>query len=143
MSDQNSTPPTSTFKSIMKEMFDPFVDLIKAPRVIWGINIAYAIEGLCHFGILTYLAMHFSDFVFQGVEHADVWSHNMVMILTAGIAIGMVLLGFIPDKIGVRWALILSFVCILIGRVLIAGAPSILGLAPTGRVQLKCKQRTG
>lgn len=134
MSDQNQTPQTSTFKSILKEMFDPFVDLIKSPRVIWGINIGYTIEGLCYFGILTYLAMHFSDFIFQGVEHADVWSHNMVMIQTAGIAISMVLLGFIPDKIGVRWGLLASFALMLIGRIFIAGAPTIFGLAPTGQV---------
>jgi MFS family permease len=134
MSDQNQTPKKSTLESILKEMFDPFVDLVKSPRVIWGINIGYTIEGLCYFGILTYLAMHFSDFIFQNVEHADVCSHNMVMIQTAGIAISMVLLGFIPDKIGVRWGLIISFALMLVGRVFISGAPTLFGFTPTGQV---------
>lgn len=116
----------------LKEIIQPFIDLIHAPRALWGVNLAYTLEGLSYFGILTYLAMYFSDFVFKGVEHADVWSHNMVMILTAGIAISMVVLGFVPDKIGVRRALILSFFLLLTGRYFIAGAHSLCGFEPAG-----------
>jgi MFS family permease len=114
------------------EISQPFIDLVHAPRAEWGINIAYTIEGLSYFGILTYLTIHFSDFVFKGVEHADVWSHEMVMVQTAGIAIAMVLLGFVPDKYGVRRALIFSFVLLLLGRILMSAAPTILGLTPDG-----------
>ena len=116
----------------LKEIVQPFIDLVHAPRALWGINLGYTIEGLSYFGILTYLAMHFSDFIFVGVEHADVWSHNMVMIQTAGIAISMVVLGFVPDRWGVRRALIGSFVLLLIGRVIMSAAPSLLGLQPAG-----------
>lgn len=116
----------------LREIVQPFIDLIHAPRALWGVNLAYTLEGLSYFGILTYLAMYFSDFVFKGVEHADVWSHNMVMILTAGIAISMVVLGFVPDKIGVRRALILSFLLLFTGRFLISGAHSLFGFEPAG-----------
>ncbi|UCE58293.1 MAG: MFS transporter [Phycisphaerales bacterium] len=114
-----------------KEITQPFIDLFHAPRALWGINLAYVIEGMCYFGVLGYLAMHFSDFVFQGVEHADEYSHNNVMILTAGITIAMFFLGFVADKKGVRFALITAFVVMLIGRALMAGAPNVLGLEPT------------
>ena len=116
----------------IREVTQPFIDLIHAPRALWGVNLAYTIEGLSYFGVLTYLAIHFSDFVFTGVEHADVWSHEMVMVLTAGIAISMVVLGFVPDRWGVRRALILAFTFLLLGRIIMSAAPTILGLTPDG-----------
>ena len=118
-------------KSPIQEIVQPFIDLVRAPRALWGINIAYVLEGLVYFGMLGYLAMHFSDFVFQSVEHADEWSHNSVMVLTAGITLAMVGLGWVCDKWGVRKALILAFILLLCGRTLMAGAPNLLGLEPT------------
>jgi POT family proton-dependent oligopeptide transporter len=125
-------PKAGVFKTTCREITQPFIDLIRAPRALWGVNLAYTIEGLSYFGILTYLAIYFSDFVFRGVEHADEWSHGMVMVLTAGIAIAMVILGFVPDKYGVRRALIFSFSFLLAGRVIISAAPTLFGLQPHG-----------
>src|SRR5271165_7060891 len=96
-------------KSWIREIVDPFIDLAHAPRALWGVNLAYTIEGLSYFGILTYLAMYFSDYVFKGVASPDEWAHIMVGVLTAGIAIAMVVLGFVSDQWGVRRTLILSF----------------------------------
>jgi len=128
----SAKPETSPIKEALREMTQPFIDLIKAPRALWGVILAYAIEGLSYFGILTYLAIYFSDYVFQGVAHPDIWSHDMVMVLTAGIAISMVVFGFVPDKYGVRKGLILSFILLLIGRVIFSAAPTIMGLTPNG-----------
>jgi MFS family permease len=119
-------------KSPLMEIVQPFIDLIHAPRALWGINLAYVIEGMVYFGMLGYLAIHFSSYVFQGVEHADEWSHSMVMVLTAGITIMMFMLGFVADKWGIRQALTLAFVLMLVGRTLISGAPTIFGLQPAG-----------
>ena len=132
-----TTPPEEPRQSIYGEVVQPFIDLVHAPRALWGVNLAYTIEGLSYFGILTYLTIYFSDYVFKGVTAggvsvADEWSHAMVGVLTAGIAISMVVLGFIPDKWGVRPALIGSFVFILLGRVVMSAAPTILGLQPGG-----------
>ncbi|MGA9116691.1 MAG: MFS transporter [Bacteroidota bacterium] len=116
----------------LKEISQPFIDLIHAPRALWGVNLAYTLEGLSYFGILTYLAIHFSDFVFQGVPHPDVWAHRMVGVLTAGIAISMVFLGFVPDRWGVRKALLTAFGLLLVGRILMSAAPTTFGLQPAG-----------
>ncbi len=118
--------------TLSKELVQPFKDVWNAPRALWGINLAYVLEGLVYFGMLGYLAMHFSDFVFSGVEHADEWSHSMVAVLTAGITISMVLLGWVCDKYGVRKALLGAFVLLLAGRVLISAAPTVLGMEPAG-----------
>lgn len=124
-------PAESESKSPIREIIQPFADLLHAPRALWGINLAYFIEGMAYFGMLTYLAIYFSDYVFQGVENPDVHSHHMVMVLTAGITIAMFVFGFIPDKIGVRPALILALMFFLAGRIVISAAPA-LGLQPAG-----------
>jgi hypothetical protein len=117
-------------KGPLREIIQPFIDLAHAPRALWGVNLAYVLEGMVYFGMLGYLAIHFSDFIFQGIEHADEHSHNNVMILTAGITIAMFFLGSVADKWGVRFALIAAFVFMLVGRTFISGAPNVLGLDP-------------
>lgn len=108
-------------KNPLKEIVQPFVDLIHAPRALWGVNLAYVLEGTAYFGVLAYLALYFSDYVFQGVESPDVPAGLMVGVLTAGITLSMFFLGFVADKFGVRKALIWAFLFLLAGRLLIAG----------------------
>lgn len=131
---QEAAPPdpSAPKKSVWRELTQPFVDLIRAPRALWGVNLAYMLEGLVYFGMLGYLAIHFSDFIFRGVPHPDEHSHSMVMVLTAGITISMFVLGFVADKKGVRFALIAAFLLLLAGRVVISAAPTVLGLEPAG-----------
>ena len=119
-------------KSPLAEIIQPFIDLMHAPRALWGINLAYVLEGMVYFGMLGYLAIHFSDFIFKGVPHADEHSHNMVMVLTAGITISMFFLGQVADKKGVRFALLAAFVLLLAGRILISAAPTLFGMQPAG-----------
>ncbi len=121
-------------KNPFREIVQPFIDLVHAPRALWGINLAYVIEGMVYFGMLGYLAIYFSDFVFRGLpaETADDFSHKMVGVLTAGITLAMVFLGSVADKKGIRFALIAAFVFMLTGRVLISGGPTIFALPPAG-----------
>jgi len=119
-------------KSPIKEIIQPFIDLVHAPRALWGINLAYVLEGMVYFGMLGYLTIHFSSFIFRGVENADEPAHNMVMVLTAGITIAMFFLGFVADKKGVRFALLAAFSIMLIGRVIMSAAPTVLGMEPAG-----------
>jgi POT family proton-dependent oligopeptide transporter len=115
--------------SPLKEIVQPFIDVVHAPRALWGINLPYLLEGMCYFGFLGYLAIYFSDYVFKGVPHADVWSHDMVAVLTAGITIAMLFLGFVADKYGVRRTLLAAFAVMLLGRALMSIGPYI-GLKP-------------
>ncbi len=119
-------------QSPLREIVQPFIDLVHSPRALWGINLAYLLEGMVYFGMLGYLAIHFSEYVFQGVPHADEWSHTMVMVLTAGITISMFFLGFVGDKWGIRRALILAFIFMLAGRIIMSAAPTVFGMAPDG-----------
>lgn len=125
---EDQTPPEQ--KSPLRDIVQPFIDLAHAPRALWGVNLAYVLEGMVYFGMLGYLAIHFSDFIFQGVDHSDEYSHYSVMVLTAGITIAMFFLGSVADKRGIRFALIAAFVFMLIGRVVMSAAPNVFGLDP-------------
>jgi len=118
------TDPATTEapKNPLKEITQPFIDLIHAPRALWGVNLAYVLEGTAYFGVLSYLAIYFSDYVFRGVPNPDVPAGFMVGVLTAGITLSMFFLGFVADKFGVRRALIWAFLFLLAGRLVIAGA---------------------
>ena len=118
---------TEEKKGPLQEIIQPFIDLIHAPRALWGINVAYFFEGWVYFGMLGYLAMYFNDYV--GLN--DVWAGRMVGVLTAGITISMFFLGSVTDKIGVRRALITAFLLMLVGRVFLSLAPFI-GLPANG-----------
>jgi POT family proton-dependent oligopeptide transporter len=106
-------------KSPFKEITQPFIDLIRAPRALWGINAAYLLEGFVYFGVVQYLAMYFIDYA--GLS--DVSSQASKGILTAGITISMFLFGGLADKWGVRVALLVAFLVMFIGRGLLAAAP--------------------
>lgn len=113
----------STGKSPLREIVQPFADVIQAPRALWGVNLAYLIEGMVYFGMLNYLAMYFNEYV--GLN--DVWAGRMVGVLTAGITIAMFFLGTVADRKGVRFALITAFVVLLAGRILLSTAPALGG----------------
>ena len=123
---------TDETKNPLKEIVQPFIDLVHAPRALWGINLSYFLEGMVYFGMLGYLAIHFSELIFQGMENANDISHKMVMVLTAGITISMFFLGTVADRKGVRFALISAFLFMIVGRTIMSSAPTILGLEPNG-----------
>ncbi len=115
----------SVRKNPLREITQPFVDLVHAPRALWGINLPYFFEGLVYFGILGYLAMYFMESVGLDDHLADI----MVGVLTWGITFSMFLFGGLADRWGVRRALLLAFSLMIAGRVLLASG-TYLGLPP-------------
>lgn len=110
-----------------QEITQPFVDFLKAPRALWAINLGYLLEGFAYFGVLTYLAMYFNDYVKLNDLHAG-W---MVGVLTSGITLAMLVLGSRVDVWGLRRTLFTAFGLLLSGRILLAVVPSLgLGTAP-------------
>ena len=106
-------------KNPLREIIDPFVNLVKAPRALWGINLSYLIEGLTYFGVLGLLAIYFNEYI--GLDDID--AGIMVGILTWGITLAMLFLGATVDWIGVRKSLLIALFLFLIGRILLSIAP--------------------
>jgi MFS family permease len=105
------------------------MDLARAPRALWALNLTYMVEGFVYLGTLTYLAMYFNEYVGLGDRHAG-W---MVGLMTAGITFSMLFFGSRVDAWGLRRTLFISLSLMLLGRVVLCIAPSPhLGLAAGG-----------
>lgn len=119
MTEQKSL--STVIRQSFKEITQPFIDLIHAPRALWGINVSYFLEGLTYFGVVSLLAIYFNEHV--GLN--DIHAGQMVGVLTAGITLSMLFLGATVDVIGPRKALLIALCCMLIGRVFLTLAPSL------------------
>jgi dipeptide/tripeptide permease len=115
----------STEKKVhpLREIVQPFIDLVHAPRALWGINVSYFFEGFVYFGMLGYLAMYFNEYV--GLN--DMYAGMMVGVLTWGITFSMFLFGGMADRWGARRALLVALCMMLVGRVIMAAGPSLGG----------------
>jgi dipeptide/tripeptide permease len=106
-------------KNPLQEIVKPFVDLVHAPRALWGINLSYLFEGMVYFGMLGYLTMYYTQYLGLG----DTWSSYMVGFFTYGITFSMFLFGGVSDRFGVRKAILLALCLMLVGRVVLAYIP--------------------
>ncbi len=124
MADEITTPEKeeeTVLKQTVKEITQPFKDLVRASRLLWGVNVSYFLEGLVYFGMLGLLAIYFNTYA--GLN--DIQADQMVGILTAGITLSMLFLGATVDIIGVRKSFLISLSLMLVGRLLITISPDI------------------
>ena len=121
MPETTPDPNQNIFKSTLKEITQPFKDLFKSSRAIWGINLTYLLEGITYFGVVGYLVIYFTDFV----KLNDINAGQMVGFQTAGITLAMLFLGATVDWIGVRKSLLYSLFFMLIGRIFLTLGPTI------------------
>ncbi|MFA7290040.1 MAG: MFS transporter [Melioribacteraceae bacterium] len=112
---------SSILKNTWKEISQPFIDLTKTSRALFGVNLSYVLEGLTYFGIVGLLAIYFNEYI----KLDDIKAGNMLGILTGGITLSMLFLGATVDWIGVRKALFYSLLFMLVGRILLTIAPSV------------------
>jgi len=111
------------FKNTLKEITQPFRDLLHTSQALFGLNLSYVLEGLTYFGVVGLLAIFFNDFI----KLDDIRAGNMVGVLTAGITLSMLFLGATVDWIGLRKSLLISLSAMLIGRTLLTLSPSFGG----------------
>jgi proton-dependent oligopeptide transporter, POT family len=110
-------------RTTIREVTQPFLDLVHASRALWGINLSYLLEGLTYFGVVGLLAIYFNDYV--GLN--DINAGQMVGFQTAGITLAMLFLGATVDLIGARKSLLISLFIMLGGRILLTIGPAITG----------------
>ena len=115
MSDENK----SIFKSVLKEISQPFIDLAHTSRALFGVNLMYVFEGITYFGVVGLLAIFFNEYI----QLSDVQAGPMVGFLTGGITLAMLILGATVDWIGIRKALLSALFFMLAGRILLTLSP--------------------
>lgn len=108
-------------KSTIKELIQPFKELFRTPRALFGVNLSYILEGLTYFGIVGLLAIYFNEYI----KLDDIRAGNMVGILTAGITLSMLFLGATVDWIGLRKSLLIALSLMLVGRIFLSIAPNV------------------
>lgn len=119
MEDKNNNANKSVWQQTISEITQPFIDLFRAPRALWGVNLSYLLEGLTYFGVVGLLTIFFNDYI--GLN--DINAGQMVGVLTAGITLSMLFLGATVDIIGVRKSFLVSLILMLIGRVMLTVSP--------------------
>ena len=117
----NSSNDEGVIQKTIREVTQPFKDLFKASRALWGINLSYLLEGITYFGIVGYLVIYFNNYI----KLDDISSGQMVGVQTAGITLAMLFLGATVDWIGVRRSLLYALGFMLIGRLFLTIAPNI------------------
>lgn len=115
MSDKNE----KMFKSVLKELAQPFIDLAHTSRALFGVNLMYVFEGITYFGVVGLLAIFFNEYI----QLSDVQAGPMIGFLTGGITLAMLILGATVDWIGIRKALLSALFFMLGGRILLTLSP--------------------
>ncbi|MBP1679047.1 MAG: major facilitator superfamily 1 [Bacteroidetes bacterium] len=121
MTDVNPVPSPggSVIQRVADDIVSPFRDLRSAPRALWGVHLSYTLEGLTYFGVVGLLAIFFNEYI----QLDDISAGQMVGFQTAGITLAMLFLGATVDIIGVRRALLISLLVMLVGRVILTVSP--------------------
>ena len=117
---QNSKEEKKSFSQVLKDAFkelkETSIAFVKAPKALWGVNVPYVLEGLVYFGVLTILGKYSSEHI----NLNDAQACLVYSFLTGGITFAMLVLGGLSDKLGVRKSLIISFLVLILGRLLVA-----------------------
>jgi MFS family permease len=122
-----TTLPADSPKSPLREIVQPFIDLVHAPRALWAVNLLSFLEGFVYFGMVIYLHMYFNQY--GGLS--DPKAGLMVGFLTWGITISMLFFGGRADAWGLRKTFVVALCIMIAGRALLAFTP-FLGLRGGG-----------
>jgi POT family proton-dependent oligopeptide transporter len=104
---------------------ESFRILFRASRAFWLVNVVNFGDGIAYFGILNLLTL----FIHRDVGFTDQATGVAVSAFTGLVTLCMFGGGFVSDRIGVRRALSLSMLVVLIGRLLLVGSPLAGGAA--------------
>lgn len=89
------------------------------------VNQVNFLDGIAYFGILNLLTL----FINRDVGLSETWTGISVSWFTGGVTLFMFGGGFVSDKLGVRKALTLCLLGLLVGRTLLVGSPLFGGFA--------------
>jgi MFS family permease len=110
--DETTETEPKGFPNPIAELTQSFKALRQAPAAFWHTNMAYWLDGVAYFGMLTLLTMYFHDVAGM----SDDTGHKLVSIYAGLISGTMLLFGPLTDRLGVRRSLIISIALYIVGR---------------------------
>lgn len=127
MSESTNTPEEAPEEAPKEELsiLESFKVLLGASRSYWLVNQVNFLDGVAYFGILNLLIL----FISRDIGFTDKWAAVATSFFTGGVTLFMFGGGFVTDKFGVRKALSICLVALLIGRILLVQSAAIGGTA--------------
>lgn len=110
-------PPEPTSKIL--DFFRAFTDLLRLPRAFWFINLAFMMDSMAYFGILTLMTLYLPT----ALHISDAWASPIVGVFTLCVTLFMLGPGSMAEVLGIRRGLILALVLCLVGRVVYSVMP--------------------
>ncbi|MCA9591098.1 MAG: MFS transporter [Myxococcales bacterium] len=110
----------------MKELIEAFKALRHAPRALWLVIFAYAIDSMAYFGVLPLMKAYLGTDIGVRPELASTW----VSVFTGSLTVVMLFAGGPAEKrLGIRAGIAFGLLLCVLGRALYAGAPFVGGAA--------------
>lgn len=110
----------------MKDLLEAFKALRSAPRALWLVIFAYAVDSMAYFGILPLM----KAYVGQDIGIRPALASTWVSVFTGSLTIVMLFAGGPAEKrFGIRGGVAAGLVLCVLGRALYVGAPFVGGAA--------------
>ncbi len=122
--DHPATPPTESPEESLT-LLQNFKILFGASRAFWLVNLANLGDSISYFGIVALLTI----FIHDKVGFSDNMTHIAFSSFTGAVTLFMLFGGAISDRIGVRNALSLALLLLVVGRLTLIGSPTAGDLA--------------
>lgn len=100
-------------------MRESFRIMFRASRAYWLVNLVNFGDGIAYFGILNLLTM----FIHDQMGLTDQMTGVAVSAFTGAVTLFMFFGGFVSDRLGVRKALMISLLLLLVGRTCLTSSP--------------------
>ena len=107
----------------INKVLKPFSDLADAPRAIWYVIGAFALDSIAYFGLLTLMTTYLSQDLGWGDKYAGI----TVSIFTMSVTLAMLGVGSVAESFGLRRAILAALVVAVIGRAVYCLVPSAPG----------------
>ncbi|MCL4305414.1 MFS transporter [bacterium] len=93
--------------------------MTRASRAYWLVNLVNFGDGIAYFGILNLLTL----FIHDQLGLTDQMTGVAVSMFTGAVTLFMFFGGFVSDRLGVRKALMVSLLLLLVGRIFLTSSP--------------------
>ncbi|MBI5060518.1 MFS transporter [candidate division KSB1 bacterium] len=100
-------------------MRESFRIMFRASRAYWLVNLVNFGDGIAYFGILNLLTL----FIHDQLGLTDTMTGVAVSVFTGAVTLFMFFGGFVSDRLGVRKALMVSLLFLLLGRIFLTSSP--------------------